>query len=110
MATSWLPRNALLIPLPFFQLLINGILQIWNLAITICASFTVERAGRRLLFIVSTIGMIVFFTLQTVCSAEFAIHGTQGAAHAVIAFIFLYYASYEYVSGIPPSRDADRWS
>lgn len=80
---------------PTIQLLINGILQIWNLFIAICASFLVDRVGRRILFITSCCGMLLFFTLQTICSALFAQHGTQGAAHAVIAFIFLYYAAYE---------------
>ena len=82
---------------PTIQLLINGILQIWNLAVAITASFLVDKLGRRVLFLSSCIGMLVFFTLQTVCSALFAEHGTQGAAHAVIAFIFLFYAFYECV-------------
>jgi MFS family permease len=80
------------------QLLINGILQIWNLAWAVSASFVVDRAGRRFLFIISTIGMITFFTMQTICSAEFALHGSPAAAHAVIAAIFLFYASYECVA------------
>lgn len=80
---------------PTVQLLINGILQIWNLFVAITASFLVDRIGRRLLFLSSCIGMLIFFTLQTVCSALFAEHGSQAAAHAVIAFIFLYYAAYE---------------
>jgi MFS family permease len=42
--------------------------------------------------------MVVFFTLQTACSAVFQVQGSTGAAHAVIAFIFLFYASYEYIS------------
>jgi len=33
--------------------------------------------------------------MQTVCSAQYAIHGSASAAHAVIAFIFLYYAAYD---------------
>ena len=33
---------------PTIQLLINGILQIWNLAVAVTASFLVERVGRRL--------------------------------------------------------------
>ncbi|KAJ8494488.1 hypothetical protein ONZ45_g3409 [Pleurotus djamor] len=80
---------------PTIQLLINGILQIWNLAWALLASFLVERIGRRILFLTSTVGMVIFFTMQTVCSAQFAIHGTDAAAHAVIAFIFLFYASYD---------------
>ncbi|RXW21520.1 hypothetical protein EST38_g4341 [Candolleomyces aberdarensis] len=77
------------------QLLINGILQIWNLAWALAASFLCERIGRRVLFISSTIGMLIFFTLQTACSAAYANTGSKPAAHAVIAFIFLFYASYD---------------
>ncbi|KAF8887527.1 hexose transporter [Infundibulicybe gibba] len=80
---------------PTIQLLINGILQIWNLFWALLASSLVDRLGRRLLFMTSVIGMIVFFTLQTVCSALFAQRGSDQAAHAVIAFIFLFYASYD---------------
>ncbi|KAF8591260.1 general substrate transporter [Ramaria rubella] len=77
------------------QLLINGILQIWNLAWALGASFLCDRAGRRKLFMTSCIGMLVFFIMQTVCSAQFALTASQPAAHAVIAFIFLFYASYD---------------
>lgn len=45
----------------------------------------------------SAIGMLIFFILQTVCSAQFALNGSDAAAHAVIAFIFLFYMSYECV-------------
>ncbi|KAJ7128401.1 hexose transporter [Mycena epipterygia] len=80
---------------PTIQLLINGILQIWNLAWALAASTMVERFGRRLLFLTSVGLMIVFFTVQTVCTARFQIAGSETAAHAVIAFIFLYYAAYD---------------
>ena len=77
------------------QLLINGILQIWNLAWATTAASLVERIGRRVLFISSCAGMLLFFVLQTVCSARYAITQSESAAHAVIAFIFLFYASYD---------------
>ncbi|KZV62742.1 hexose transporter [Peniophora sp. CONT] len=77
------------------KLLINGILQIWNFFWACLASFMVERLGRRLLFITSAAGMTIFFTLQTVCSAVYAEHGNAAAGHAVIAFIFLFYAAYD---------------
>jgi len=80
---------------PTIQLLINGILQIWNLAWAVFASFSVDRFGRRFLFLSSCIGMLVFFIMQTVCSAQFALHHSDAAAHAVIAFIFLFYAAYD---------------
>ncbi|KXN89357.1 Lactose permease [Leucoagaricus sp. SymC.cos] len=80
---------------PTIQLLINGILQIWNLIWALCASFLVDRIGRRILFMTSVVGMLIFFVLQTVCSALFAQRNDTNAAHAVIAFIFLFYASYD---------------
>jgi hypothetical protein len=43
----------------------------------------------------SVIGMIIFFTLQTACSAVYAHTGNKSAAHSVIAFIFLFYSSYD---------------
>ncbi|KAF8527615.1 general substrate transporter [Hysterangium stoloniferum] len=77
------------------QLLINGILQIWNLAWALSASALCDKAGRRKLFLSSCVGMLVFFVMQTVCSAQFALTRSKQAANAVIAFIFLFYASYD---------------
>ena len=59
------------------------------------ASFLVERVGRRVLFLTSAIGMTLFFSIQTACAGVYANTGSKGAAHGVIAFIFLYYAAYE---------------
>lgn len=42
-------------------------------------------------------GMLVFFTAQTIAFAQFQMHGQPAAAHSVIAFLFLYYAAYEWV-------------
>ncbi|KIJ49078.1 hypothetical protein M422DRAFT_777634 [Sphaerobolus stellatus SS14] len=77
------------------QLLINGILQIWNLMIALVASSLVEKAGRRNLFIWSCVGMLLAWMAQTVCFAEFSTNGSTQAAHAFIAFIFLFYAAYD---------------
>jgi sugar porter (SP) family MFS transporter len=80
---------------PTIQLLINGILQIWNLAWALLASSLVERLGRRLMFMMSVVGMTIFFTMQTICTARYRIAGDKRAGNAVIAFIFLYYAAYD---------------
>ncbi|EPQ56894.1 hexose transporter [Gloeophyllum trabeum ATCC 11539] len=77
------------------QLLINGLLNIWNFVIAISAGLLCEKLGRRTLFMVSTIGMVVFWTLQTVCFAEYSIHLNLAAGHAVMAFIFLFYGFYD---------------
>ncbi|KAF8131328.1 hexose transporter [Mycena galopus ATCC 62051] len=79
---------------PTTQLLLNGILSIWSLVCGLTASFTVERFGRRVLFITSACLMTVCFTMQTICFARFTITRANSAAHGVIAFIFLYSAAY----------------
>ena len=79
---------------PTTQLLINGILQIWNLAVAVTASFLADRLGRRILFLTSCIGMLVFWTAQTVCF-KLSNDGNNAASHGTIAFIFLFYMAYE---------------
>ena len=76
------------------QLLINGILQIWNLAWAMSAAFMVERLGRRFLFLLSAALMTLFYTAQAICFSQYAQHGTTAAGYAVIAFIFLFCAAY----------------
>ncbi|KZT03791.1 hexose transporter [Laetiporus sulphureus 93-53] len=77
------------------QLLITGILAIWNLFWAVFASFLVERVGRRLLFLTSAAGMLLFFILQTICTARYFANQAPAASHAVIAFVFLFYAFYD---------------
>ncbi|KAJ6546213.1 general substrate transporter [Mycena vulgaris] len=79
---------------PTTQLLLNGILSIWSLVCALAASTTVERFGRRVLFITSACLMTLFFTMQTICFARFTINGDKNAANGMIAFIFLYSAAY----------------
>jgi MFS family permease len=59
------------------------------------AASLVDRVGRRLLFLTSATGMLVFFSLQTACSATFAYNPNDAAARGVIVFIFLFFAAYE---------------
>jgi len=77
------------------QLLINGILQVWNLAWAVYASFMVDRLGRRFLFLTSAGLMCIFYMAQAICFSEYSQHKTTAAGHAVIAFIFLFYAAYD---------------
>ncbi|KZT56004.1 general substrate transporter [Calocera cornea HHB12733] len=80
---------------PTTQTLINGILQIFNLIVALIASFLCDRAGRRVLFLSSNVGMLVFFVAQTICFAQNAMTGSSAAGHGVIAFIFLFYGAYD---------------
>ncbi|TFK64847.1 hexose transporter [Pluteus cervinus] len=79
---------------PDEQLLINGILNIFNFFVAITAGLLCNYAGRRRLFMLSTIGMLLFWTGQTI-SFKFASEGNTKAGKAVITFIFLYYGAYD---------------
>lgn len=72
---------------PVEQLLINAFLNLWSLILAVGGGMLCDRVGRRPLFIISTSGMLLFFTLQTVCSAQYALHGNKAAGNAVVAFI-----------------------
>ncbi|KAF7915751.1 uncharacterized protein EAE98_009372 [Botrytis deweyae] len=76
------------------KLLINGILQIVNMIVATGMCFFVDRLGRRLLFLVSTGGMLGVFVVWTICSAQFSMHGSKASANAVVVMIFLYYVFY----------------
>jgi MFS family permease len=79
----------------YSQLLINGMLQIWNLIWASCAALLVDRVGRKPLWRASTIGMLTFFVTQTICTAVYSIHGSVAAGYASIINIFLFFASYD---------------
>jgi len=76
------------------QLLINGILNIINEIVAVSMCFLVDKVGRRLLFLVSTSGMLVSFIVWTICSARQAETKSKAAGNAVIAMIYIYYVFY----------------
>lgn len=78
------------------QFKINGALSIYNWVVALGMCFLVDKFGRRPLFLASTGGMLIAFTIWTVCSAQFAIHGDPRAAKAVIAMIFVYSTTYNF--------------
>lgn len=100
------------------QTLINGILQVYNYFWAIVGALTVDRVGRRFLFLTSTSGMMVSFICWTICSALYkqsatifdptclaehnglsddcvALNANKSAGNGVVAFIFLFYAFYD---------------
>jgi len=80
---------------PFTQLLVNALLSTENVLMAVGAACLCDRIGRHTLFITSTAGMLVTFTLQTIFSSLYAQDGAKSQAHAVVAFIFLFYAAYD---------------
>ncbi|KIP06118.1 hypothetical protein PHLGIDRAFT_128472 [Phlebiopsis gigantea 11061_1 CR5-6] len=77
------------------QLLINGLLNIFNWFVAMAGGLLCDRVGRRPLFLISTIGMFVFYVLQTACFGLYSETGNLAAAHTFIAMIFLFYAFYD---------------
>ncbi|KAJ5103767.1 hypothetical protein N7532_004296 [Penicillium argentinense] len=74
------------------QSMINGALTIWCFLVALgCSSFLVDILGRRLLFMIAGVGMLITFSIWTGCSAEYAQTGNQSAGSTVIAMIFLFY-------------------
>ncbi|KAK8217256.1 hypothetical protein M8818_001509 [Zalaria obscura] len=76
------------------QFEINGGLTILSLIVSVSCAFLVDIVGRRPMFLAATSGMLVCFTLWTVCTALFDLHGNKAAGKAVIAFIWLFSVSY----------------
>ncbi|CZT18155.1 related to hexose transporter protein [Ramularia collo-cygni] len=76
------------------KLLINGGLQIMNMAVALGQCFIVDYVGRRTLFLVSTSGMFGTFCIWTACAATYTKSGVASAGHAVIAMVFIYYIFY----------------
>jgi MFS family permease len=77
------------------QTLINGFLQLWNLIMSIAGACLVDRAGRRKLFLISTIIMLISYIFITALSASFSTTGTAAIGTAVIPFLFIYFAGYD---------------
>lgn len=76
---------------PYDQSLVNGGLQIWSFLVAIGFSQLVDRVGRRKLFLIAAVGMLISFSVWTGCSAIYAQTGNSGAGGAVIAMVFLFY-------------------
>jgi MFS family permease len=73
------------------QSLVNGGLQIWSFLVAVGFSQLVDRVGRRKLFLIAAVGMLLSFSVWTGCSAVYAQSGNEGAGSAVIAMVFLFY-------------------
>ncbi|KAK5734463.1 hypothetical protein LTR17_008964 [Elasticomyces elasticus] len=73
------------------QSVLNGGLQIWSFLVAIGFSLLVDKFGRRKLFMIAAVGMLITFSVWTGCSAVYANTGNTGAGSAVIAIIFLFY-------------------
>ncbi|KAL1890762.1 hypothetical protein Sste5346_008087 [Sporothrix stenoceras] len=82
------------------QTLINAILSIVCCLVAVIGAFLVDRLGRRFLWLSAVSGMLITFAIWTALSAQFEKHNTDTLARGVLAFVFLFQASYSF--GITP--------
>jgi MFS family permease len=75
---------------PDTQLVINGCLTIFNLLVASGMAFTVDRIGRRPLFLTATVGMCLAMTGWTVASEVNENASGDAAGRAVIAMAFVF--------------------
>lgn len=76
---------------PRDQALFNGGLTIWCFLVALAFAFTVDKFGRRTLFLTAAIGMLISFTIWTACAAMYEKTGQQSYGNAVLGMIFLFY-------------------
>ncbi|KAF8547609.1 MFS general substrate transporter [Imleria badia] len=110
---SQCPGNGL-IASPATHLLVNGILNIWSLICALAGSALCDKVGRRPLFLTAISGrggdafncldsgMLIFWTLQTVCFAVDSIYHDINAGYAVVAMISFSPLIVSYTVGILP--------
>ncbi|OJJ03930.1 hypothetical protein ASPVEDRAFT_54217 [Aspergillus versicolor CBS 583.65] len=72
----------------------NGV-NIWNLVFAVGAAFSVDRLGRRKLFLISNGGMVISYICITALSGVYARSDAAPIGTAVIPFIFIFYAFYD---------------
>jgi sugar porter (SP) family MFS transporter len=76
------------------QLGINGGLTILSLIVSVTFAMLCDKFGRRPLFLAATAGMLLFFTILTICTSVYQNDGSTGAGQAVIAMIWLFSVAY----------------
>lgn len=78
------------------QTLINGLLQIFNWLVSVFGgAMMVDRIGRRKLFLISSIGMLITYIVWTGLTASFVTSRSESTGRAVVALIFIYYFFYD---------------
>ncbi|WVQ84191.1 hypothetical protein IAT38_006342 [Cryptococcus sp. DSM 104549] len=78
------------------QALINVCMNTWNYPWAIAGALSANKLGRRPLFFISTGGMLVCYIVITALAAEFAKHGNLAVGYVQVAFLFLFFASYDF--------------
>jgi hypothetical protein len=81
---------------PQTQLGINAGMKSQALIENLTLSFYIDKFGRRPIYLVSTIGTLVTFTIWTIISARYAIEPSKGLGYGFVAMIFFYGLCYDF--------------
>ncbi|RSH90688.1 hypothetical protein EHS25_001293 [Saitozyma podzolica] len=81
---------------PGIQSIINVCMNMWNYPWAIAGALLANRLGRRTLFFISTAGMLVCYIIITALAAEYNKTGVSATGYALIAFLFFFFASYDF--------------
>lgn len=81
---------------PRDQNILNGSLQIFNWITAVAAAFLTAYLKRRTQFMISVVGMLTIFSIQTLCAALFVQQRNVIAGHAVIPMLFFFYLFYNF--------------
>ncbi|KAG2074267.1 general substrate transporter [Suillus decipiens] len=76
--------------------IINGCLQIFNLASALLGTTLVDKLGRRKLFLISNVGMLIVFSMWTLTTALFNETKSTIAMKATIPLIFVFFFFYDF--------------
>lgn len=78
------------------QVLINGLLQLFNFAAAVFAgALMVDKIGRRRLFLIATSGLGLTYVAWTALTSYFIRSHDESAGRAVVAFIFIAFFFYD---------------
>ncbi|KAJ5871524.1 General substrate transporter [Penicillium soppii] len=77
------------------QAAINISLQVWNLMFAVGGAMAADRYGRRKLWLIATILMLIYLSAATTMSGLFAELGVLEAGIAVVPMLFLFCAAYD---------------
>ncbi|CAG9991017.1 unnamed protein product [Clonostachys byssicola] len=76
--------------------LINGIIQIWNMIVSMVGANLVNRLGRRVIFVSSTSLMLLAMISWTVSGSQYTMYGSEAAGSAVLFSLIFFMSAYNF--------------
>ncbi|KAJ5675486.1 hypothetical protein N7462_008383 [Penicillium macrosclerotiorum] len=81
------------------QAVVNIGMQIWNLIVSALGGLASEKYGRRTLWLLSTMLMILFLALVTIVTGLYKEQGLSAAGVAAVPLLFLFFGAFDIAYG-----------